>query len=383
MLIDLGLSREEFRQRYADNDLYLRRGGVSHNLFSMRSLDQALYCTEPVSPFIRLHNGVDFIPEQDYVEVFQEVGMRRRRIIRPKFYEFIRGGATLLMNRIESRSTVAQELCLEISALTGFQTLANAYFSVGNRPSFGNHWDTHDVFAVQLHGRKHWKVYRPTYDFPVAGQTSRDHKHEVPAEPVLDTILEAGDVLYIPRGWWHCATAVEEETIHFAIGVHPPHVVDYLGWLCSKVLPEFISCRQVLHADEHGLRAVERAVGVLADAALSHKNFDAFLDDLMKSDRVATPFETAAILNPRPGQDLSARKVRLNAHFRIDRIEGIGLNGIPLRINGAEHRLAELLASHEELSLNDMARLARLPYSEVEMAVLRLVEGDAARFVVG
>src|SRR5688500_15103833 len=38
-------------------------------------------------------------------------------------------------------------------------------------------------------------------------------------EPVIDTVLSAGDALYLPRGWIHSAQALDTTSIHLTIGV--------------------------------------------------------------------------------------------------------------------------------------------------------------------
>ena len=40
-----------------------------------------------------------------------------------------------------------------------------------------------------------------------------------PANPVIDTVLSAGDALYLPRGWVHSAQALDTTSIHLTIGV--------------------------------------------------------------------------------------------------------------------------------------------------------------------
>ena len=42
-----------------------------------------------------------------------------------------------------------------------------------------------------------------------------------PSEPLIDTVLEPGDALYLPRGTIHAAQALGEISIHLTVGVHP------------------------------------------------------------------------------------------------------------------------------------------------------------------
>ena len=41
-----------------------------------------------------------------------------------------------------------------------------------------------------------------------------------PGEPVLDVTLEAGDTLYLPRGWLHEAKTSQTDSLHLTVGVN-------------------------------------------------------------------------------------------------------------------------------------------------------------------
>ena len=43
---------------------------------------------------------------------------------------------------------------------------------------------------------------------------------EKPDTPLWEGMLEDGDLLYIPRGWWHVATPLDEPTLHLTVGVN-------------------------------------------------------------------------------------------------------------------------------------------------------------------
>jgi ribosomal protein L16 Arg81 hydroxylase len=64
-------------------------------------------------------------------------------------------GASIIFNWMESFSYPIRALSQELARYVGHDTAANGYISIGGDQAFGNHWDTHDVFAVQLIGQKH------------------------------------------------------------------------------------------------------------------------------------------------------------------------------------------------------------------------------------
>lgn len=241
---DLGISRTEFFEQYYSRAPYLKRNAFERSNFSWKHLDEALYGWEPRSREIRLFkNGP--LDEASYIETYEEVGEKRRRVIKDALYKNLEDGATLILNKLQHRSAIINDYCMAVSQFLGEKTNVNAYIAFGGEGSFGKHWDTHDVFAVQLIGRKHWRVYEPTFDLPLSGQHSVGKSAECPETPLLDIVLEAGDILYVPRGYWHEVLPIEGvPTLHLAIGAFPPRMTDYLMWIAATVLPSYLEARQ-------------------------------------------------------------------------------------------------------------------------------------------
>ncbi|MEG7364412.1 cupin domain-containing protein, partial [Pseudomonas citronellolis] len=88
---------------------------------------------------------------------------------------------------------------------------------------FDAHYDVHDVFILQVSGEKHWTVHPPVHEHPLPSQPWTQHREAIAArvddEPVIDTVLSAGDALYLPRGWVHSARSQEATSIHLTVGV--------------------------------------------------------------------------------------------------------------------------------------------------------------------
>ena len=102
----------------------------------------------------------------------------------------------------------------------------NAYAGWRTSHGFDLHWDDHDVFILQIAGRKKWKVYGMTRKYPLARDV--EPATDKPDTPLWEGMLEDGDLLYIPRGWWHVATPLDEPTLHLTVGVNNPNGADLL-----------------------------------------------------------------------------------------------------------------------------------------------------------
>ncbi|MGH3623403.1 MAG: JmjC domain-containing protein, partial [Sciscionella sp.] len=54
-------------------------------------------------------------------------------------------------------------------------------------------------------------------------------------EPELDVVLEAGDVLHMPRGCWHDANALDGPSLHLTFGINCATGVDFAAWAADEL----------------------------------------------------------------------------------------------------------------------------------------------------
>lgn len=130
-------------------------------------------------------------------------------------------GATLVLNALHRLHPPVARFCRELAADLGHPTQCNAYLTPGGQhQGFDFHHDTHDVFVLQISGRKRWIVHEPVVRLPLPSQTQAG-AHLVPAGavPLLDVELEAGDCLYLPRGYVHAALTTDVDSVHLTVGV--------------------------------------------------------------------------------------------------------------------------------------------------------------------
>ena len=97
-----------------------------------------------------------------------------------------------------------------------FQT--NIYLSPPNAQGFATHFDSHDVFVLQVSGSKQWTIYDTLIELPLHGQAYESDKH-IPGSPTGELTLKAGDVFYCPRGLFHSARSTDEISLHITLGL--------------------------------------------------------------------------------------------------------------------------------------------------------------------
>lgn len=145
----------------------------------------------------------------------------------------LREGATLVLDAVDELHPPIRLLAESLERVFRVRVQVNAYAGWRTSHGFDLHWDDHDVFVLQIAGRKEWKVYGMTRKYPLARDV--EPTVEPPSEVLWEGLLQAGDLLYIPRGWWHVATPLDEPTLHLTVGVNNLTGADLLSWFADRM----------------------------------------------------------------------------------------------------------------------------------------------------
>ncbi|HYF06335.1 MAG TPA: cupin domain-containing protein [Acetobacteraceae bacterium] len=154
--------------------------------------------------------------------------------------DWVKRGASVVMNDVDSLTPglAAVSDALEAAGLGKAQ--ANVYVSWQSHKAFAAHYDTHDVWAVQVEGEKSWNVWEGRAEYPIGHPAFRsltqDHHERAKGRLRAKVTLKTGDLLYLPRGWYHDALAEAPSSVHVAYGVHAPLGMDLMTILGERVL---------------------------------------------------------------------------------------------------------------------------------------------------
>ncbi|WP_395605994.1 JmjC domain-containing protein [Pseudomonas sp. B16120] len=276
MTIDFKISAESFKKEYQERlPLVIKKAVDTYNV-QWSDINDIISRCDPQSENFRVSFPHGNMAKDKYVHTYFHVGDVRRKLNKPALYDFLRQGGTVVANNIYDEPAF-NDYAKDIAQFTGRQTVTSAYIAFGETDAYREHWDSRDVFAVQLKGRKRWVIYEPTFDAPLYMHQSKylEHKHPCPEKPYLDFILEEGDILYIPRGWWHNVTPLGEPTVHLAIGTFPAFGVDYVRWIFRQ-LPDCVHARIALenHEQDHqAIRALSEHIGQLMNDPACYQRF--------------------------------------------------------------------------------------------------------------
>jgi ribosomal protein L16 Arg81 hydroxylase len=200
-------------------------------------------------------------------------------------------GATIRVKAIERFCRPLGEWCKNLEAELGFPVRANLYCTPGNSRGFDLHFDTHEVFVLQLFGKKRWQIFEPTVRLPLEfvpplpfenarealmracgrSESKRDMRDDIVETELgplaLEALLEPGDCLYLPRGFVHQAAAEDEPSVHLSVGVHVLTWLDLLS----------VSLGQVACRNEDFRRALPVGLFKQKDASEFEKDFEALM----------------------------------------------------------------------------------------------------------
>src|SRR5216684_1305107 len=204
-------------------------------LLTWPDLNQILSTHQLDAPRLRLARDGQPIPPDTFIYYHparRPNSPQLTRLRSKELTEHLQNGATLILDAVDELHSPVAELAANIEKVLRARIQVNMYAGWRTSPGFDLHWDGHDVFILQVSGRKHWKVYPMTREYPVQGDPKKENP---PDTPLWEGLLEDGDVLYIPRGWWHVAVPLDEPTLHLTVGIHRVTGLDFFSWYADRL----------------------------------------------------------------------------------------------------------------------------------------------------
>ncbi len=233
-----GIPTSQFaRDHWGERPLLTRAAAGFDDLFSERAVDELVADRALRTPFVRMaaegsvHAPSLFTSSGGFGA---EIG---DQLDSEKVLEQFAQGSTLVLQGLHRTWQPIAAFTRQLVADLGHPAQVNAYITPASSRGFDPHYDTHDVFVIQIAGAKHWTIHEPVHRHPLADQPWTDHRDAVAVRarqaPSIDAVFEPGDVLYLPRGWIHSAEALGGTSIHLTIGVRAATRHDVLARLLA------------------------------------------------------------------------------------------------------------------------------------------------------
>jgi 50S ribosomal protein L16 3-hydroxylase len=222
----------------------------------------------------------------------------------------------------------------------------------------GPHIDDYDVFLIQVHGRRRWRVGRVADPSWVPDAPLKRLQH---FEPTEDWVLEPGDMLYLPPRWGHDGIAEGGDCMTCSAGFKVPGQDDLARDLLQRLSEDDDAGAGRLYRDAQQPATMHPAEIPATLEAFAHEALVRHL---------ATPHALARVLGeslsePKPqvwfqaGGKLGNGGVRLDPRTRMMYdARHVFINGESFLAAGADARLMRQLADERCLPAAPMCRLS-------------------------
>lgn len=223
----------------------------------------------------------------------------------------------------------------------------------------GPHFDSYDVFLLQIQGRRRWRIGRLGRP-----QLLPDVPLKILAnfEPEQEWLLEPGDMLYLPPRWAHDGIA-EGECMTCSIGFRAPGRVELARALLQRLVEEedavsgaplYRDPAQPATAEPARIPAALRdfAADAVQRALAAPGWLDTALGEVLSEPKPAVWFDAGAAVPEHAGARLDRRTRMLHDARRIY------INGESYRAGGRDATLMRQLADTRRLAASDVGRLS-------------------------
>lgn len=174
-------------------------------------------------------------------------------------------GATLVLNYVEALDLRYARLASDLGAPLAARVTFTVFMTPPQAQGFVPHFDTLDVFVMQMAGQKDWLLGEIAVELPTLRQGYLVDHATAPL-PLSTIRMEIGDVLYIPRGTVHWARTQEQPSLHVTADIDTATLGDVLD---AAVAHPALLCDEV-------------PFSASAAARLAHVEADAQVHDLIK-----------------------------------------------------------------------------------------------------
>ncbi|WP_295011788.1 cupin domain-containing protein [uncultured Microbacterium sp.] len=282
---------ETFAADYWSTRPLLTRGaGDFSDLFDSAAVDELVADRGLRTPFVRMAREGSVLPASRFTSsggFGAEIG---DQLDSAKVLAEFAAGTSLVLQGLHRTWEPIARFTRALVADLGHPAQVNAYITPASSRGFDPHYDTHDVFVIQIAGEKRWRIHEPVHEDPLADQPWSDHREAVGeragGEPYIDAVFRPGDVLYLPRGWIHSAVAQGGTSIHLTIGVRATTRDDVLRRLLALAAGD-VELRRSLplgvdYTDPAALADVIDATRAAAARAMGAVDDRAVADDLQR-----------------------------------------------------------------------------------------------------
>ncbi|MCE7992748.1 MAG: hypothetical protein HEP71_12245 [Roseivirga sp.] len=153
-----------------------------------------------------------------------------------KLMNLLRNDTTAILGDMSKYIPKLNRYCERLEDELGVKLQANIYITPPKSQGFNVHIDSHDVFVLQLFGKKTWHLYEGMVEYPTKSLIREQKKFSAEEHKLAAQLeLRPGDLLYVPQGMYHDASTHDDPSIHITLGLLPRRRSEILKMLSEGV----------------------------------------------------------------------------------------------------------------------------------------------------
>ncbi len=227
----------------------------------------------------------------------------------------------------------------------------------------GPHFDSYDVFLLQAHGKRRWRIGAQKDLSLVDGMPLKILRNFTPTQ---EYVLEPGDMLYLPPHYAHEGVA-EGECMTYSVGFRAPSWQElgeaFMNFMADNIdLPGRYADPKLAptsHPAKISDDMVENVSGQFAKLAARPEDIAIFLGEYLSEPKASIWFDPPPKPLPLARFIASADKRGLRLHRKtrvLYRSKFVFINGESFQPTGTDRRLLQALADQRELSAGQIGK---------------------------
>lgn len=219
------MATEEFILHYWDKQALFSKNAdrqFSRKLgLSTRQISQRLFTGKQLQniPF-KLYNGKEevHIPQAHNIDLPFD-GFSTQGLYLDALFQILNRENSFHLHFAENFFPLLKQFCQQLEQELKVHALSHLILSPPNARGLLPHTDPYGVFVLQLYGEKKWFLY----DIPVSPAPAQgiNYHHYADRQPNQLFKLQAGDLLYIPKGMVHATETEDQHAVHLSLGLIP------------------------------------------------------------------------------------------------------------------------------------------------------------------
>jgi len=266
VLIDFLNSNEVVKFQFDEN---------YQSIYSLEKMNDDLNYQNLVYPYVRLNNYKNTTSRLDIVEKTNNKhlnNLETKLSLKSILYRLAKGD-TLIMDKVDLFNQNVRSFCYDLSYGLNAKVTANLYYTYRNNKGINLHFDQHDVLVIQIHGQKKWHIIKNFKEDNVE-KINYSTKPNLDSDGVIiETILlEEGDFLIVPKGFWHYTQTTEDQSsLHIAFGLTPPNIHNFLNEYINQKMGSYMQ-KNIYNLDENKYKSVIEELIIELNKLFGEKN---------------------------------------------------------------------------------------------------------------